>query len=241
MADKKVHSLQHVPYEGIGRIEDFFADRSQYQLSHTRLWNGEPLPQLEDFDVLLVMGGAMGVYDEEEFPWLVEEKVLIQSAIEAGKRVLGVCLGAQLIALALGGEVSAGIEREIGFHSIDFPPVETASSIAYQEVLSRCPLPLHWHGDVIAFSKELPSFEIIASSEVCTVQAFSAAGGRVLGTQYHLEIGAVDLEPLIKNSAEDLRPAALVQEAGQIREQLTQQEAVMGNTLAALLETFLEA
>ena len=100
----RVHYLQHVPFENLGSMENYFLSRG-YQISSTKLYSEENFPGLEDFDWLIIMGGPMGVYDEDRFPWLKNEKRFISDAIEAGKVLLGVCLGAQLIASVLGAKV----------------------------------------------------------------------------------------------------------------------------------------
>lgn len=109
----RVHHLQHVPFEGLSSIESILKEKG-HQLSATHLYDDQSLPSINDIDWLIVMGGPMGIYDEESYPWLSAEKRFIKEAINSGKIVLGICLGAQLIADALGARIYKNEHREIG-------------------------------------------------------------------------------------------------------------------------------
>ena len=127
----RVHYLQHVPFEGIGAIEDWVRDRS-HSLSGTEMFRwSEPgskeIKRAEDLDFLVIMGGPMNVYQESRYPWLSMEKDLIGSVIAADKLVLGICLGAQLIADVLGGTVTKGEHREIGWYGGRWPGASVGS------------------------------------------------------------------------------------------------------------------
>lgn len=97
----RIHYLQHVPFEDLANIE-VWAGEKGHEVSVTRLYMDETLPALDRFDWLIVMGGPMNIYEEVEYPWLIKEKEFIRNAINAGKFVMGICLGAQLIADVLG-------------------------------------------------------------------------------------------------------------------------------------------
>src|SRR5580698_1797479 len=97
----RFHCLQHVPFETPGIIETWISEK-QYSLSFTQLYHDDPLPALHDVDALIVMGGPMSVHDENDFPWLVKEKACIAAAIQQQKKIVGICLGAQLIAGVMG-------------------------------------------------------------------------------------------------------------------------------------------
>jgi GMP synthase-like glutamine amidotransferase len=114
-----IHYFQHSPSEGLGEIEPW-ARRRRHSISATRFDLGETPPSLEFVDWLIVMGGAMNVYEHRSHPWLVSEKRFLADALAAGKTVLGICLGAQLIADALGGKVVQNSEIEIGWFPVRF-------------------------------------------------------------------------------------------------------------------------
>lgn len=109
----RIHFFQHVPFEGLGSIEPWITAR-RYPLSCTKLFRNELLPDMADIDWLMVMGGPMGVHDEDRLPWLAGEKRAIEEAIRQGKVVLGICLGAQLVADVLGARVYPNRSKEIG-------------------------------------------------------------------------------------------------------------------------------
>src|SRR3990172_9270172 len=110
----RLHWLQHVAFEGLGSIEPWAA-ASGFTVSATRFHAGDPLPSLAGIDWLVVMGGPMGVHDHGRHPWLTDEKRLLEAALARGLRVLGICLGAQLVAEALGAAVRPHRVKEIGW------------------------------------------------------------------------------------------------------------------------------
>ena len=202
----RVHYLQHVPYEALGSIERVLLD-SGHTITSTRLYEQYSLPKTEGFDWLIVMGGPMGVHDEREYPWLVEEKRLIEDAIGQGKIVLGICLGAQLIAEVLGAPVYANAHKEIGWFPIERNDVAATSTIgcAFPETIEA----FHWHGDTF----DLPSGSVhLARSAVCENQAF-VFESRVLALQYHLETTRALAEALIENCTFELGSGPYIQSA----------------------------
>lgn len=110
----RVQVLQHVPFEGLGSMATWF-NREGFTVAYTRFFQNDPLPAPADVDWIIVLGGPMSVNDEAQYPWLVAEKAFLRQAIQAEKRILGVCLGAQLLASALGARVYPAPEREIGW------------------------------------------------------------------------------------------------------------------------------
>lgn len=147
-----------------------------YELTTTMVYLGEPIPTVDDFDWLLIMGGGMSVYEEEKYPWLVTEKQLIRDAIAAGKKVLGICLGGQLIASAMGAKVYPNDQQEIGWHD-----VTKTDSLA-----TWCPdsfKPLSWHGDRF----DLPDSAISFASSVITPHQGFCLSDKVWALQFHLE------------------------------------------------------
>ncbi len=194
----KVRCFQHVPFEGLGLIESWLRARG-HEISFTRWWAGDVAPDVDDYDWLIVMGGPMNVYQHRDYPWLVAEKAALCSAFSAGKRVLGVCLGAQLIADALGAKVMQNAEREIGWWPVRaVPPAEGAAGARY--AFPAFTHVLHWHGDTFS----LPAGATpLATSAACANQAF-AWGERVLGLQFHLEMDAGAVREIAEGCAEEL-------------------------------------
>ncbi len=200
----RIHYLQHVPFENLGYIE-IWANERNYPLTSTLLFEDDTFPQLNDFDMLVVMGGPMGIYDEDIYAWLKPEKAFIKSAIEANKIVLGVCLGSQFIADALGAEVYANKQKEIGW----FPITKTEEGKG-EELLTDLPdsfTVMHWHGDTF----ELPEGAIhLLQTRACVNQAY-LYNNNVLGLQFHLETMPESLQYLIDNCREELVPETYIQ------------------------------
>jgi GMP synthase-like glutamine amidotransferase len=193
----RIHYLQHVPFEHPAGIATWARQRG-HLLAGCRLYRGQPLPSLRDLDWLVIMGGPMSVHDERAYPWLVEEKRLIERAIKAGKRVLGVCLGAQLVADVLGARVYRNRHKEIGWFPVHLTGQATSSNllVGFPQTFPA----FHWHGETF----DIPAgARHLAKSEACRNQAFEL-GGRVLGLQFHLEVTLASLRALIKNCRADI-------------------------------------
>ena len=202
----RIHCLQHVPFEGPAGIADWTEARG-HELSVTRLYTGAAPPSPDAFDWLVVMGGPMGVHDEAEHPWLVPEKALLFEAIAAGRTIIGVCLGAQLLAGALGARVYRNAEKEIGWLPIELTGEGRASSLF--GFLPGSIVVFHWHGDTF----DLPPGAVhLARSQGCANQAF-VWDGRVLGLQFHVETTPESLRALVEHGADDIVPGPYVQSA----------------------------
>jgi GMP synthase-like glutamine amidotransferase len=119
----KLLALQHDDYDDAGSIIEWALSHN-HSLTTVVLTKGEEIPASLDFDILFIMGGTMNVYEEDRFPWLAEEKVFIKKAADSGKTVVGFCLGGQLLAVVLGGEVTRNRETEAGWRIVNFnePP-----------------------------------------------------------------------------------------------------------------------
>lgn len=211
MATLRVHWLQHVPFEGLGYIAPWAREHG-HTLGVTRLYAGEALPAPDAFDWLVVMGGPMGVHDTDRHPHLADEIRLIEAAIGAGRRVLGICLGSQLIAAALGARVYASGRQEIGWFPVEAVP-QAGSPFA-----ADLPAPVtvfHWHGDTF----DLPAgARQLARNAHFEQQAFSY-GERVLALQCHPEIDPAGVNALAEAFGPDLKPGASVQSADVMRRQ----------------------
>lgn len=202
----RIHSLQHVPFEDIGSMASDFAARG-YSVTSTHWYRGDTAPALDSFDALIVMGGPMGIYDEAIYPWLADEKALIKSAIDAGKVLLGICLGAQLIADVLGGKVTRNAYKEIGWLPLQITPVAATHPLA--QVFTRYPEVFHWHGDTFALP---PGALHLASSQGCANQAY-VFQERVYGFQFHLETTPASAQALIEHCSEDIDGSRYTQSA----------------------------
>jgi GMP synthase-like glutamine amidotransferase len=201
----RAHILQHVPFESPGSILTALPARGA-DVGVTRLYAGDPLPLWADVDLLVVMGGPMSVNDEAEYPWLVDEKALVADVIANGRAVLGVCLGAQVIASALGDRVFKNREPEIGWFPIQ-PTVEGEAM-----GLNGSGPVFHWHGETF----DLPAgATLLASSAGCANQAF-ALGPRVLGLQFHLEVTPAGVLRMIEHGRHELTPSRFVQSEAEI-------------------------
>jgi GMP synthase-like glutamine amidotransferase len=206
----RLQVFQHVRHEGLGSLEPFFAARGA-SVSYTRLFAGELPPAPSAYDFLVVLGGPMSVDEEAVYPWLAPEKAAIRAALDAGKSVLGLCLGAQLMSVALGGRVTKNPHREIGWW-----PVERFPEAAKHWVAACFPdrfTTFHWHGDTFSIpAGATPLFH----SEGCAQQGF-AWGDRAVALQFHPEITAEAIDSWLAASlAEgggDLEPAPYVQSA----------------------------
>jgi GMP synthase-like glutamine amidotransferase len=203
----RAHWLQHVPFEGLGSIEPWL-NANGYEISATRLFRSEELPALHDIDLLVVMGGPMSVNDEKEFPWLAAEKEFVRDAIHSGKAVLGICLGAQLIAAALGAHVYPNAVKEIGWFPV--MPIATPGSAirSFPESVDV----FHWHGETF----DLPSGATqLAKSKGCENQAFQF-GDSVVGLQFHLETTPESAKAIVTNCRAELLPSEYVQSESEI-------------------------
>jgi GMP synthase-like glutamine amidotransferase len=198
----RVHWLQHADFEDLGCIAPWLAARGD-SVTHTRLYAGETPPTADTFDFLIVMGGPMNIYEYDAHPWLKVEKALIKQAIAAGKRVLGICLGSQLIADVLGGPTTRNAHTEVGWF-----PVQMNATARQSKLFAGFPeryLAFHWHGDTFAIA---PGARNLASSEACAHQAYDY-GERVAAIQFHLEVTAANARDWFEHERPE--PAAYVQ------------------------------
>ncbi|BCG58810.1 type 1 glutamine amidotransferase [Paenibacillus sp. URB8-2] len=234
----RLHYLQHIELEHPGSILEW-ATANGHTVTHTKFFNGEPLPALENFDWLVIMGGPMNIYEEESYPWLAQEKDLIRGAIAEGKTVLGLCLGAQLIADVIGGKVTKNGQPEIGWIPIWWS--DKAQSDPLFSFFPQNSVVFEWHYDT--FSVLPPEAEVLAESEACSHQAF-VYKQRVFGFQFHLENTPQLLQGYIEESGNEMIPAAYVQSPEEVLshpEYLAQNNAWMAEFLTRLAQTELAA
>ncbi len=201
------HYLQHVSFEGLGSIESWL-ETAGYKITKTQFFKSANLPELDEIDLLIVMGGPMSVNDEDEFPWLAREKQFIRDIIKSGKSVLGVCLGAQLIASAMGARVYRNAVKEIGWFPIQGTPSTDRTTFNFPPTAEV----FHWHGETF----DLPSGTIrLARSQGCENQAFQF-GRSVIGLQFHLETTPESARVIVKHCRNELLPSEYIQTESEI-------------------------
>jgi len=179
MPSRSALIIRHVPYEGVAGFRQPIEDAG-YAVDRVDV--DDPAfsrVDLRDPDLLIMMGGPMGVYEQDAHPWIACQLRRLAQRLEAGRPTLGVCFGAQMIAAALGGRVYPGPAKEIGFH-----PVAVHDHTGPLRHLADVPV-LHWHGDTFTLP---PGVELLASSHLYPHQAFRQ-GPNVLALQFHAEMG----------------------------------------------------
>ncbi len=222
----RAHYLQHVPFEGLGSIEPWLVSAG-YEITCTRLFNEEALPAIHGIDFLVVMGGPMSVNDEHLFPWLPAEKQFIYSAMDRDLPVLGICLGAQLIASAVGSAVFPNTVKEIGWYPIQKTVPDGKGVFEFPPSVEV----FHWHGETFDLP---PGACLLASSEGCENQAFQM-GQRVLGLQFHLETTPASAREIVTHCRDELVPSTTVQSESQILAAAPEKYEIINGLMADVL------
>jgi GMP synthase (glutamine-hydrolysing) len=199
---KKAIAISHVCFEDAGTLEDALLARG---VSFRYLQAGvDDLSQAKDADILVLLGGPIGVYEVDRYPFLKQEFGVIEAALARGKPVIGICLGAQLIAAVLGARVYPAREKEIGWGLLGLTPDGRKSPLAaLAENKNRV---LHWHGDTF----DLPRGAVwLAETAIAPHQAFSTNNGKVLALQFHIEQHAKGLERWLIGHTLDLTASGI--------------------------------
>ncbi len=198
---KRVQVLQHTSCETLGTIENVLRE-SQIAFNYIETHKGQSVPtEIGDASGLIVMGGPMGVYEVDQYPFLRAEMRLIESALMAGKPVLGVCLGSQLLAAVLGAEVTKGQKKELGWYEVSLSE-DAAKDPLFAGVISKFS-PFHWHGDIFS----LPNGGVrLASSQQTANQAFRY-GKSAYGIIFHLEVTEAQIRQMLVDFADELQQA----------------------------------
>jgi len=208
-----IHYLQHDHFEDLGYIGEW-ADSRNFTTSATRFDLNPELPSVDSFDWLVVLGGKMGVNDSAEFPWIADEIEFIKKVILSGKIVIGICLGSQLIAKALGAEVYKNKEQEIGFMPVFFNQ-NALNDIVFKHFPQKLNV-MHMHFDVF----DLPPGAInMAKSEVTPCQAFRY-GKNVFALQFHFEISELNAADFIREITPEIVPGKHVQTPDEMLSQI---------------------
>ena len=213
MISQRIHCFLHVEFENLGCINDWI-DQNNHILTYTRFYEDYLIPEPEDYDWLIIMGGPMGIYDEEQYHWLIDEKKAIKKAIDHNKVVLGICLGSQLIADALGERVYRNSEKEIGWFEIDLTDQAKTNHLFGNNTVEKM-MVFHWHGDTY----NLPvNSKHLAYSTCCINQAFLYKES-VLGLQFHLEVTEQSIKKMIEHCGKELIVGRYIQSESEILEQ----------------------
>ena len=216
----------HVPFEGIGCMGSWLDSRDA-ELDYTRFYESAELRDVRGIGLVIIMGGPMNVPDETTHPWLVAEKKFVREAIDQGVAVLGVCLGAQLIADVMGARIFPNEFKEVGWW-----PIEAVDggedSFAFPERM----MAFHWHGDTF----DLPDGAVhLVRSEGCANQSFQL-GKNVIGLQFHLETTVETTELMIENCPGDLAKGRHVQPADAMRESTATHAESANRVLFSMLD-----
>jgi len=178
---KRALIIRHVPYEGVAGFRAPI-ETAGYAIDRIDVTDPAfPSLDLREPDLLIMMGGPMGVYEQESHPWIACQLRRLAQRLEADRPTLGVCFGAQMIAAALGADVYPGPVQEIGFHPVEIHPAGRAGPL---NALVAVPV-LHWHGDTFTLPE---GCELLASSHLYEHQAFRR-GQNILALQFHAEMG----------------------------------------------------
>jgi len=222
----RVHCLQHVPFEGLGAIAPWL-ESAGHTISRSLLSESPELPSLDSVDSLIIMGGPMSVNDENAYPWLVPEKRWIREAMRLRKPVLGICLGAQLIASASGSRVYPSPVKEIGWFPIHGIPSDDDSVFRFPPEMKA----FHWHGETFDLPRGATR---IARSAECENQAFQL-GDSIIGLQFHLETTPESARAMVENCREELIPSRCVQTEAEILSAGPDEFESINEVMAAIL------
>lgn len=205
----RILCLQHVLHEKPGLIASW-AEKMGYPLRVINAFEGNAYPGIDSFDLLVILGGSMSVHDDLRFPWLKKEKQFIREAVNKSKKILGICLGAQLLAEALGGSVRKNPVTEIGFFAIRMN--SDRQNMLNSSYPNKNPVVFHWHGETF----DLPPGGLnLAESDACINQAF-LVGPNYLGLQFHPEITEEILTDMISEDGHELIREKYIQDARMI-------------------------
>lgn len=222
----KILIFQHVEFETPGIIQTICKGKA-YEMEIKKLYE-IGVPAAMDFDLLILMGGPMSISDEDKYPFLIDEKKYIKNALINQKKVLGICLGSQLLADALGAKVFPGESPEIGW----FPVVKTNLNPGF---LPDIMTSFHWHGDTF----ELPHNALqLYKSDHTPNQAF-LYNNQALGLQFHMEMDRKGLHALIENCRSELIPGRWVMTEQEILEKFDLYSRYNHKTMENILHYFL--
>jgi len=229
----RAHCFQHVPFEDMAAITDWLT-ANKFEISYTRFYDSPKLPNVNDIDWLIIMGGPMSVNDNKKYPWLVIEKEFINECIVLNKTIIGVCLGSQLVASAIGCAVYPNTTKEIGWYPIK--KNEKVNTELFQNLPEELTV-FHWHGETFDLPEEAL---LIASSEACKNQIYTIYPN-VIGFQCHFEANAEWLQGLSDvNEPELAVPGKYIQTSEEMKAGLKLYAQPMHSALFGILDNMLK-
>jgi GMP synthase (glutamine-hydrolysing) len=226
----QVLALRHVPFEDLGILQPLLHARG-YEVTYLDVGVDVISPEIALApDILFVLGGPIGVYDTDSYPALEAEGDAISARLTAGTPTVGICLGAQLIAKALGADVTSTGRTEIGYSPLSITPEAQGSFLA---PLDGVPV-LHWHGDEF----HIPDGAVrLAETPGFPNQAFSV-GNNILGLQFHLEADHTQIERWLIGHAHELASAGI--DPNRIRADAAQHGPALADSARDVLETWFD-
>jgi GMP synthase-like glutamine amidotransferase len=225
-----IHFVQHVSFEYPGSIVKWAADNN-HTTSFSKIFEQPLFPSTDQFDMLIIMGGPMGVYEEEKFSWIIDEKKFIDAAIAADKKVLGICFGSQLIASVLGAKVYPHTVKEIGWWSI-----QKTIDHPFTESLPREFTSFHLHGDTF----DLPAgAKQLFRTKGCEQQGFIYKNN-VAAMQFHPEIEHELLQNMIEHEKETFIQSTYIQTEEEIRKEALLHLPSQPGYMKAFLKSFVK-
>lgn len=216
----RIHCIKHEPFEGLGCIENWII-RNQHELSYTSTYLNQSMPADCSFDMIIIMGGTATLYNSLNEMWFLEEKEFLENCIKNKKKILGICLGSQILATILGSKVYPGKAKEIGWFPVGFNLNDNHKLSFLPESIKT----FHWHGDTF----DIPDGAVkLASSEITPNQGF-IYDDRVFALQFHSEMTRSSLKTIIEALGKELvHEDDFVQNAEQI---LSRKELIEANNL----------
>lgn len=229
----RIHFIQHVHFETPGYLLEW-AIAQQHSISFTKIYESISFPAVDTIDLLVIMGGPMGVYEEEKYAWLTAEKAFISAVMAAGTKVLGICLGAQLIAEVAGAKVYPNKEKEIGWWPMH--KITNDQTILFTSALPHSFITFHWHGDTF----DLPPGAVhLFATPACPNQGF-LLNDQVAGLQFHLEATPSLVAQMVAHGQDELMNASFIQTAQQMEQQSGTYAASQQKHLEAFITSFLD-
>lgn len=227
---KTIYAIQHLAFEDLGSLEDIFYDFG-FRVRYFEAGVDDLTPALNYEGLTIILGGPIGVYETEDYPFLKDELEGLKQRLLENKPTIGICLGAQLIAQALGAKVYAGHQKEIGWSELEIKSLDSDSNVLTSLESIKV---LHWHGDTF----ELPNnATLLASSTIYPNQAFSV-GNNILALQFHLEMIEEGFEKWLIGHTCEIRHADL--SMPQLREDNKLYAKKLESKSREVIQTFLE-